>query len=344
MINISIIGCTGYAGEELVRLAAAHKKINIVHLVSKSFAGKRLKDIYPSYYGLPDIRLEEMDAEKIAKDSDVVFSALPHGASAEIVKALIEQGVKVIDLSGDFRYDDTDVYEAWYKIEHSAKALNEKAVYGLCELYGERVAKAQLVANPGCYTTAAILPVYPLLKAGIVSPKGIIIDAKSGVSGAGRKEGLAFSFCEVHESFKAYSVTGHRHTSEIEQELTKAAGQPITISFTPHLLPIKRGILETIYLEMIGDIRRDDVLRAYACYQKQPFVHVMENGLPEIKHTAGSNQLFIGFETDTRTGRLIIVSTLDNLIKGAAGQAIQNMNLMFNLNETEGLPMVGAYL
>jgi len=344
MIKISIVGCTGYAGEELVRLAAGHPQINIVHLVSKSFAGSKFSDVYPSYKGKVDMVLEALDVQQLASDSDVVFTALPHGASAEIGAQLFNSGVKVIDLSGDFRYDNIDVYEAWYNIEHKAKALNDQAVYGLSEIYASEVSNAGLIGNPGCYTTTAIVPLYPLIKEKIIQPDGIIIDAKSGVSGAGRKETLTLSFCETHESFKAYSVTGHRHTSEIEQELSKAAGKDVMVSFTPHLLPIKRGILATMYCTLNGDVSRDDVLAAYAGYHEKPFIHVMKKGLPEIKHVAGSNNVFVGFEIEKRTGRLIVVSALDNLVKGAAGQAIQNMNLMFQLDETEGLPLVGTYL
>ncbi len=343
-IKVSIIGCTGYVGEELIRLALTHPHIEITHLVSKSFAGQMLSEVYPNFGKAFDKKLEALDTEVIANDSDVVFTALPHGVSAKISAELSERGVKVIDLSGDFRYDDVSVYEAWYKVEHQAKNFNDIAVYGMCELYTEQIAKAELVANPGCYTTGAILPVYPLLKADIINPEGIIIDAKSGVSGAGRKESLALSFSETHESFKAYGLATHRHTSEIEQELSKAAGQDIIVSFTPHLLPIKRGILETIYATLKDGVTREDIITAYACYDEKPFVHVMEKGLPEIKHVAGSNSIKIGFAIDQRLNRLIVVSALDNLVKGAGGQAIQNMNVMFGLKETEGLTPVGLYL
>ncbi len=344
MIKASIIGCTGYAGEELTRILTAHQGVSLTHLVSKSFAGKKLSEVYGNYFGADDQTLEALDIDTVAKDSDVVFTALPHGASAETVAKLAEYDIKIIDLSGDFRYDDTAVYEKWYQLQHPAKALNEDAVYGLTENYREQIKASKIVANPGCYTTCAILALSPLLKSGIISEKGIIIDAKSGISGAGRKESLSLSFCETHESFKAYAVAGHRHTSEIEQEVSKAAGVSVTLGFTPHLLPIKRGILETIYANIKPGTTEEAIINAFGGYTNEPFVHVMEKGLPEIKFVSGSNKVIIGFEIDARNDRLIVVSVIDNLIKGAAGQAVQNMNVIFGLEESLGLTAIGMYL
>ena len=344
MIKASIIGCTGYAGEELTRILTGHKDVELTHLVSKSFAGKKLSEVYGNYFGSHDKMLETLDIEAVCKDSDVVFTALPHGASAETIAELAKHDVKIIDLSGDFRYDDIDVYEKWYRVSHPAKELNARAVYGLTELYRDRIKDTKIVANPGCYTTCAILSVLPLLKAGIIDSKGIIVDAKSGISGGGRRESLALSFCETNESFKAYNVAGHRHTSEIEQELSKAQGEDVIIGFTPHLLPIKRGILETIYCRLADGVTKEAIAEAYQVYASEKYVHVLNNGLPEIKHVSGSNNVIIGYQMDERNGRLIIVSVIDNLIKGAAGQAVQNMNVMFGLPEGEGLSDTGLYL
>jgi len=344
MIKVSIIGCTGYVGEELIRILLKHKQVNISHLVSKSFAGQMLSSVYKNYIGEFDTKLEELDIQEVCSDSDVVFTALPHGTSAEIVKQIASKDVKIIDMSGDFRYDNAAVYEKWYRTSHTAKELLDKAVYGLSEVYADDIKKASIVGNPGCYTTCSILPLLPLIKNCAIEKDGIIVDAKSGVSGAGRKESLALSFTETNENFKAYGVTNHRHTSEIEQELGKAAGEEVKISFTPHLLPIKRGILVTSYCTLKEEIKREDILEAYDVYKNRPFVKVMEDGLPEIKFVTGSNNIYIGFEIDERLNRIIVVSVIDNLIKGAAGQAIQNMNMMFGLSETEGLDQTAWYL
>lgn len=343
MVNVSVIGATGYAGAELMRLLTVHPQATVMHAVSKSFAGQNMSDLYPSFFS-SDYALEELDFEAVTKDSDIVFTCLPHGASAETAAQLLAKGVKVIDLSGDFRYNDIAVYEGWYKAKHAAPELLAESVYGMPELYRERIKKARLIGNPGCYTTCSILPVYPLLKAGIVEPNGIIIDAKSGVTGAGRSERLANSFCEVDESLKAYGVATHRHTSEIEQELGLAAGAEVVVSFTPHLLPVKRGILSTIYLTPKAGVTDSDVAAAYAMYNGEPFVQMMGGKLPEIKHVNGSNNCAIGYVLDKRANRLVVVSCLDNLIKGAAGQAVQNMNLVCGFSETEGLNNTGWYL
>ena len=286
--------------------------------------------------------LEQLDMQAVLSDSDVVFTCLPHGTSAQTVPQLLSGGARVIDLSGDFRYKDAAVYEAWYGQKHAAKQLLSKSVFGMPELYRDEIKKTRLVGNPGCYTTCAILALYPLLKAGVIDHTGIIIDAKSGASGAGRSDKTAFSFCEVDETVKAYGVATHRHTSEIEQELSSAAGEEVIVSFTPHLLPVKRGIISTIYATPKAE--ETDIMDAYAMYKNEPFVHIFEDALPEIKHVTGTNNCAIGFVIDKRANRLVIVSCLDNLIKGAAGQAVQNLNLLCGFNEREGLSNTGWYL
>lgn len=343
MVKASVVGATGYAGAELMRLLTAHPQVTVTHAISKSFAGQNISDLYPSFLS-SDYALEELDYEAVAKNSDIVFTCLPHGASAETAAQLLAKGVKVIDLSGDFRYNDISVYESWYKVKHAAPELLTESVYGMPELYRERIKNARLIGNPGCYTTCSILAVYPLLKAGIIESSGIIIDAKSGVTGAGRSEKLANSFCEVDESLKAYGVATHRHTSEIEQELGLAAGAGVAVSFTPHLMPVKRGILSTIYLTPKAGVTEADIAAAYAMYKDEPFVQVTGGRLPELKHVNGSNNCAIGFVLDQRVNRLIVVSCLDNLIKGAAGQAVQNMNLVCGFDEAAGLNNTGWYL
>ena len=341
MIKASVMGATGYAGIELVRLLCAHPEVEVAHLCSPSSAGEAVESLYGSYLGT-GLMLEDLPAEELAENSDVVFTSLPHGASAENVAMLHGAGAKVIDLSGDFRYSDVSVYEQWYRVVHPYPDLLKAAVYGLPELHREQIKNASLVGNPGCYTTCSILALAPLLSAGVISPSGIVIDAKSGVTGAGKKPSTALHYCEVDESMKAYGVATHRHTSEIEQELSAAAGVQITLSFTPHLVPLKRGILATCYADYLG---KDPALAYQKAYAEEPFVKVLAAGkLPELKHVVGSNQCHIGFVLDERVGKIVVVSVLDNLIKGAGGQAVQNMNLMFGLPEKAGLEGLPWYL
>lgn len=341
--RVGVMGATGYAGEELTRLLSAHEGVELYCVCSHSYAGKRLAEVYPNYI-LSQMTLEPMDSPKLA-ECDIVFTALPHGQSMKEVPELLSKGVRVIDLSGDFRYNDVAVYEHWYGIKHAQGELLDEAVYGLCELYRESVRGARLVANPGCYTTTAILALYPLLLNNLIKKEDIIIDAKSGVSGAGRSEKLANSFCEVNESMKAYGIATHRHTSEIEQELSIAAKTPIQLCFTPHLVPFKRGILETIYAVPLENVTIEDIKKAYSIYSEESFVHVLPTGsVPEIKHVAGSNNCILGYQPDERLNKLIIVSCTDNLIKGAAGQAVQNMNIMLGLYEGMGLSSIAMYL
>ena len=345
MIKVAVLGATGYAGIELVRLLSSHPEVSLEILGSHSFSGQNINDVYKSFKHILDIECTEIDIEKIAK-CDVVFTALPHGASKTVIPAIAQKGVKIIDLSGDFRYDDIKVYEKWYGGEHSSPELLEKAVYGLCELHREKIKSADLIGNPGCYTTCSILGAAPLMKSGIGSTKNVIIDAKSGVTGAGRGLGLPLHFCECTESTKAYKVATHRHTSEIEQELSKLAGEEVLVSFTPHLVPLKRGILSTIYINLNKPCTTEELVSLYKeFYKDEFFVRVHNAGeLPETKFVAGSNFVDIGVVVDERLQRAVVVSALDNIVKGAAGQAIQNMNLMFGLPEGEGLTFPGYYL
>lgn len=346
MIKAGIVGATGYAGEELVRILSVHPEVEIEAVISKSFAGTPLSELYPTLRGVVDKVCEEVDVKKLSASCDVVFTALPHGASAKLVSELAKTGVKVIDLSADFRYKNPDIYEEWYKVEHCDKPLLETAVYGLCELYRDDIKKARVIGNPGCYTTTSILGCAPMAANKIIDVNSVIIDAKSGVSGAGRKEKLDYSFCECTESMKAYSVAAHRHTSEIEQELSILAGEDMTISFTPHLIPMKRGILATIYANLTKDISTSELIEMYReFYKGEHFIRIYDEGkLPETNHVAGSNFVDIGCVVDKRTHRAIVVSCIDNLFKGAAGQAVQNMNIMFGLEETTGIANPGFYL
>lgn len=346
MIKTSVIGATGYAGAELVRLLASHPQVEISHLVSHSYAGQDMNQIYKNFEGKFSKTLDSLDIDMLIEDSDCIFTSLPHSAGGEVIAQLYNAGKTVIDLSGDYRYNDAAVYEKWYGAAHPHPELLKKSVYGLPELHREEIKKSKLIGNPGCYTTCSILALAPLAKAGIIDNKSIIIDAKSGSTGAGRSVSQAMHFCEVNESVKAYKVATHRHTSEIEQELSLLAKENIQLSFTPHLLPINRGILATSYANLTADVDFDYVYELYIqAYSSHPFVVICQKGeLPEIKHVAGSNYIHIGFVLDMRLKRIIVVSVIDNLIKGAAGQAIQNMNLIYGLDETTALNMPAWYL
>ena len=345
MIKAAVLGATGYAGIELVRLLSNHPEVEIKFLGSQSFDGKKISEVYKNFDHVLDVECKELDLDEVSK-CDVAFTALPHGASKTVIPSLIEKGIKVIDLSGDFRYDDIKVYEKWYGQEHSSPELLEEAVYGLCELHREKIKGARLIGNPGCYTTCSILGAAPLLAKGWGESKNIIIDAKSGVTGAGRGLNLAYHFCECTENTKAYKIATHRHTSEIEQELTKLAGEEILVSFTPHLIPQKRGIYSTIYINLKEKHTTEEVVNIYKeFYKDEYFVRVNDLGeIPETKHTAGSNFVDIGVVVDERLQRAVVTSTLDNVVKGAAGQAVQNMNLIFGLDEKTGLMNAGFYL
>lgn len=345
MIKAAVLGATGYAGIELVRLLTNHPEVEIGLLGSKSFAGERICDVYKNFRKILEQECREADVAEAAK-CDVAFTALPHGASKSVIPALLDAGLKVIDLSGDYRYDDAAVYEQWYGEAHSSPELLKESVYGLCELHRDKIKGARLIGNPGCYTTCSILGAAPLLACDLGEDKNIIIDAKSGVTGAGRSLSLQTHFCECTENTKAYKIATHRHTSEIEQELSNVAKKPIMLSFTPHLIPQKRGILATIYINLARKSSTAELVEIYKEYYKDEFfVRVCPEGeLPETKHVAGSNFVDIGVVYDERLERAVVVSALDNIVKGAAGQAVQNMNIMFGLDEKTGLNTAGFYL
>ncbi len=346
MIRAGILGATGYAGAEVCRLLATRDDVEITLLGSQSYVGQNFSDIYTNLKGILDLECEAGDVDTVAEKCDVVFTALPHGASKEVIPKLYEKGLTVIDLSGDFRYNDVKVYEKWYGDKHCAPHLLGVSVYGLPELHREEIKKTKLIANPGCYTTCSILAIAPLLDAKIGDTKNIIIDAKSGVTGAGRSAKVPSLFCECDESLKAYGVGTHRHTSEIEQELSLVAGEEITLSFTPHLVPIKRGILATSYVNLLKDVSAEELVTLYKeFYKGEKFVRILDAGkLPEIKNVAHSNYIDIGIVVDKRLRRAVIVSCIDNLIKGAAGQAVQNMNIVFGREESAGLLMPPTFV
>jgi len=347
MFNVAVIGATGYVGAEIVRLLQFHPEVSVSCAVSQSFAGKPYSNIYPNLKKLFDMPLSAVDIDSLCEQADFFITALPHDASKDIIPVLINRGKKVIDHSAVFRFRKKQTFEEWYGAAHEMDDLLELSVYGLPELYRGSISQARLVANPGCYPTCAILGIAPLLANKLVYTTNIIVDAASGVSGAGRKSDLAYSFCETHENYKAYGITNHRHTPEIEQELSLLAGEEITISFTPHLLPIKRGILTTSYLNLKdNNMTSDKLYEIYSEYYKNEFfVRVLEPGVfPEIKNVAGSNFIDIGIAVDKRVNRAVAVSALDNLGKGAAGQAIQCLNLMLGIDEKTGLAHPAMYL
>ena len=337
-IRIGVAGATGYAGRELLRLLARHSGASVVALAhGPGEPDEPISTTFPELAGVCDVDVVDTPLMLQRADLDAAFLALPHGAAMSATKALLAKGVKVIDFSADYRLKDMALYQQWYKVAHEDQQNLAHAVYGLCEHYRDRIKSARLIANPGCYPTSAILPLFPLLRDNVIEPEGIIIDAKSGASGAGRKPSAGLHFIEVNESFKAYSVFSHRHKPEIDQELSAAAGVKVATIFTPHLLPIERGILSTIYVDCKRHKTSSDVARSFAnAYGKEFFVRVKPEGtLPEIKHVAGTNFCDIGFCFSN--GKLIIVSVIDNLVKGAAGQALQNFNIIFGFEETKGL-------
>jgi N-acetyl-gamma-glutamyl-phosphate reductase len=348
--TVAIVGASGYSGEELVRLLLSHPLANLAAVTSRQYAGQTIAQIFPRFAHHPrarELRFSEPKAELLAKAAQIIFLALPHGVAAEFATPLLQAGCQVIDLSADFRIQDPLVYQDFYAHEHPAPGLLPQAVYGLPEIHAEAIKDATLVACPGCYPTSILLPAIPLIKSRLVKSTGIIADSLSGVSGAGRKAELDYLFVECNESARPYGVPKHRHLSEIEQELSRAAGEPVTIQFTPHLIPVNRGILTTLYLApekhfSNAEEMRDLAARITHCYQEayghQPFVRLLEGkALPDTKHVAGTNVIEIAWRLDPRTGRLIVMSAEDNLIKGASGQAVQNMNLMCGFPATTGL-------
>lgn len=347
MIKVGIIGATGYAGNELVRLLLGHKDAEIVWLGSRSYIDQNYSDVYRNMFKLVDAKCMDDNMEQLANEVDVIFTATPQGLCASLVNDEILSKTKIIDLSADFRLKDVNVYEQWYKLEHKAPQYIDEAVYGLCEINRDKVSKdTRIIANPGCYTTTSILTLYPMVKEGIINPDTIIIDAKSGTSGAGRGAKVANLFCEVNESMKAYGVGTHRHTPEIEEQLGYACGRDdLKLIFTPHLVPMNRGILVTAYANLAKDVTYEDVKAAYdKYYDKEYFVRVLPKDVcPETRWVEGSNFVDIGFKIEPRTNRLIMMGALDNLVKGAAGQAVQNINLLFGLPENEGLQLAPMF-
>jgi N-acetyl-gamma-glutamyl-phosphate reductase len=350
MIRAGIIGATGYAGNELVRILMGHKEVEIKWYGSRSYIDKKYAEVYQNMFEIVDDVCLDDNMDELASQVDVIFTATPQGFLAGVLTEDILNKVKIIDLSADFRIKDVSVYEKWYKIEHKSPQFIEEAVYGLCEINRDKVKGARLIANPGCYTTCSILTAYPLVKEGVIDPNTLIIDAKSGTSGAGRGAKLPNLFCEVNENMKAYGVTNHRHTPEIEEQLSYAAGKEIVVNFTPHLVPMNRGILATEYATLVK--KADGSLPSYEevkavydkYYAKEKFVRVLEKDVcPETKWVEGSNYVDVNFKIDERTGRIVMMGALDNLVKGAAGQAVQNMNLLFGFDEAEGLNMVPMF-
>lgn len=350
MVKVGIIGATGYAGNELVRLLMGHKDVEIMWYGSRSYIDKKYAEVYQNMFEIVEDTCLDDNMEELASKVDVIFTATPQGFLAGVLTEEILSRVKIIDLSVDFRIKDVKTYEKWYKIEHRSPQFIEEAVYGLCELNRDKIKGARLIANPGCYTTCSILTAYPLVKEGLINPDTLIIDAKSGTSGAGRGAKLPNLFCEVNENMKAYGVTNHRHTPEIEEQLGYAAGKEIMVNFTPHLVPMNRGILATEYATL--NKKADGTLPTYEevkavydkYYKNEKFVRVLEKDIcPETKWVEGSNYVDVNFKIDERTGRIVMMGALDNLVKGAAGQAVQNMNLLFGFDEAEGLNLVPMF-
>ncbi|MBU0675397.1 MAG: N-acetyl-gamma-glutamyl-phosphate reductase [Proteobacteria bacterium] len=338
MLKVGIIGASGYTGEELARLLCVHPEVTLAVATSRQYAGKKLSDIYPNLRGFADLVVTDVVVEELVAKADLFFTAVPHQTAMSIVPTLMEAGKKVIDLSADFRISDPVVYEKWYQ-KHTAPEYLSKAVYGLPEIHRQEIVKTELVANPGCYPTSIILGLAPLLKAGVIDPHSLIADSKSGVSGAGRSAAVGSLYCEVSDGFKAYKVAEHRHTPEIEQEVGRLADCPVVMSFTPHLVPMARGILSTIYAKLIEGVSGDQISDLYSVfYQNERFVRMCPAGdFPATQFVRGSNFCDIGFKVDPRTGRIVILSAIDNLVKGAAGQAVQNMNLICGFPEETGL-------
>lgn len=345
MIKVGIIGATGYAGGELVRILMGHKDAEIVWYGSRSYVDQKYADVYRNMFQIVDAKCMDDNIEALADQVDVIFTATPQGFLASVINENILGKTKIIDLSADFRIKDVKVYEKWYGIEHKSPQFIEEAVYGLCEVNRDKVKGARLIANPGCYTTCSILTAYPLAKEGIIDMRTLIVDAKSGTSGAGRGAKVPNLFCEVNENMKAYGVASHRHTPEIEEQLGYASGENVTISFTPHLVPMNRGILATEYATLKKDVTGEEVKAIYdKYYADEKFVRVLGEGVcPETKWVEGSNYVDIGFKLDPRTNRIVMMGAIDNLVKGAAGQAVQNMNLLFGLPESEGLELVPMF-
>lgn len=338
MIRVGIVGATGYAGAELVRILSGHPQIELTILTSRQFAGVRFDEVYPSMSGCVNLVCEELAVEKICDRADIVFTALPHQLPMALVPEFVKRKVRVVDLSADFRFNDAGVYASAYQT-HTAPDLLDKAVYGLSEIYFEDIRSAVLIGNPGCYPTSVLLPLIPLVKEGLLDLNTLIADSKSGVSGAGRTLALTSHFCEVNESFKAYKVGVHRHNPEMDAILSREAGQPVCLTFVPHLVPMSRGMLTTIYATTVAALTSEDIIQCLStAYSDHPFIRLSaEKRMPDTVHVKGTNFCDIGFKLDAQAHRLILIAAIDNLVKGAAGQAVQNMNIMLGLDETTGL-------
>ncbi|TWH81417.1 N-acetyl-gamma-glutamyl-phosphate reductase [Sedimentibacter saalensis] len=345
MIKAGIIGATGYAGGELVRLLLSHKDAEIKWYGSKSYINKNYYEVYQNFFEIVPDKCMDDNLDELSEIVDVIFTATPQGYCSSLLCSKILSNCKIIDLSADFRMKDTEVYEKWYGIKHKSPDLIQEAVYGLCEINRKQIKDTRIVANPGCYPTCTTLSLYPLVKEGIIDVNTIITDAKSGTSGAGRSTKTDNLFCEVNENIKAYGVTDHRHTPEIEEQLSYAAGQNVTINFTPHLVPMNRGILTTSYASLKKETSYEEVREVYEKYYKDEFfIRVLDRDVyPQTKWVSGSNFVDVNFKIDHRTNRIVVLGAMDNLVKGAAGQAVQNMNIMFGLEETSGLKHVPMF-
>ena len=341
--TVAVLGASGYSGLELVRLLLQHPQVKITAVTSERYAGQPMERLFPSLLPLLNTTLEPLQLEKIARKADFIFTALPHKESMAVIPFFIDAGRKVVDLSADFRFKDCSLYEKWYQ-KHTAPQLLKTAVYGLPEINRSKIKSAVLVANPGCYPTSALIPLFPLIKEDVISQQNIIIDSKSGVSGAGRSLNVSSLFCEASESFKAYSVARHRHQPEIEEQLSRTAKKPLAITFVPHLVPMNRGILSTIYADLKKPLNPDEIRTVFnKHYGKEYFVRISPDGLlPQTGWVRGSNYCDLGFVLSGRK-KLIIISAIDNLVKGAAGQAIQNMNIMLGIKENTALEQVPLY-
>lgn len=341
MIRVAVVGATGYAGAELVRILAGHPKVKLEMLTSRQHSGKRFSDIYPSMAGVVDMFCREFEPEMLAASLDLVFLALPHKLPMEIVPSLIKRGLRIVDLSADFRFSDVELYQSHYQ-RHTCPELLEKSVYGLSEVYARKIKSADIVGNPGCYPTSALLPLIPLIKGGFIETNGIVVDSKSGVSGAGRVPSLTTHHCEVNESFKAYKVTDHRHNPEMDEILSKEAEKRVHVTFVPHLVPMTRGMETTIYASLDKHANQEEIrehIRHF--YRGHPFVRLRPAGSSaDTLHVKGTNFCDMGVHVDSMANMVVMTSAIDNLVKGAAGQAVQNMNIMFGLDETLGLMAV----
>jgi N-acetyl-gamma-glutamyl-phosphate reductase len=344
MNKIAVVGASGYTGVELLRLLSQHPEAELTMVTSRQYAGQKVAEVFPSLSGSLELTFADVDPVSLAGSADIVFTAVPHQTAMAMVPGLLDAGCRVIDLSADFRIKEPSVYEEWYQ-KHTAKDLLDQAVYGLPELFRKQIPTARLIANPGCYPTSIALALAPLLEKPLIDPRTIIADSKSGASGAGRSAKVDTLYCEVNEGFKAYGVPRHRHTPEIEQTLSLVSGEKIIVSFTPHLLPVNRGILSTCYANVMADVSPDALHEVFVNrYATEPFVRVLPRGiLPNISQVNGSNYCDLGLSFDERTGRVIVVAVIDNLVKGAAGQAIQNMNLMLGLPEGSGLNIPAVF-